>query len=1213
MEEDKSGLNILISQRLHRPNLSRMISWEIEKEKPQVGSSKRRKKAKKKLSLQDSAGSVSPEVGCSGSHGDNIDSDGSEYYSAEECFISSDSESSADSPSLSLHGFDLEDDIPIDESDDDEEVDGERKRALSKKQKRRRRERLKLCFADYMIPFRNVEHIDLDASDLFEFCPSDVHVTRVVPSLFQLALHTLWRRKQTKTSSQSYTKLPRVMKTEVSDLQLGQSFASIQLSLLYRLLAYVEKHIKEILRADYDSFKKIKNYKIEFVKRNVWSYVFFERSMNTNFIGHESTAWLPFTYFGYGALYSDNMGHHLYQVALISILSVVMDLMLPRSISAARYNKSRKRTRSETDVMKQAMQSLLRFVKHSLSKRYPEVVKHVFDWAVPYFHWSRGNISLAAEAFLENSEKVDGVNRACLLSEAARLYCHHDQPDMASQLYREAANSVLDCGNLEPLAVDQISAQRFALMADINDQGVMTSPKAEEAASTWRSVLKLAKHAPPGLGSRAIESLLCFHAGSRQGVSDADILKEALNLASPEVMSDTPQLYLHLSLIYALLGNSAESLAEYKQFKVYYFENDIVPGSFMMTKGDGRTFNPWQHLLKHTETGNILHLLDVAWRTQLGHMRIVKDKDSFDGDVASYPDLHLTMTSDGFLSADLQMVLPSMRNLKLDPYTGSIVYDQLSRVNFPWHSLDFLHAEMHNYNGRFLTPTTVELYNDGAGNRVHILCSDVSLMERTDFLNKFITLYWTGAGGQKAKLNLFSRIRKACYEAEIEHITAKKEVEFDRQKSKKISLAYYCSNADEYHAAYLKALLFCYERGWSCDFHTVDRVLQGMVDQLHPKKSKTKKKTSQKPKSTRIKNPYNFNKWGEPTEFNLKISYYFSYYQTILMLFSTKEHSNCVAFIDCSNRENFLSPKIIADYKLLDSIINEDEFPKVDRHVLPRAEIMWHSVYITSDRKACLIYGQKGELLKTTYPDEEGFTPQSHTFTRTPVVLGRKMYGTTDDKLSIICDDLSDNMTFSDSVPEVRKLSVIADKLMVVTVTGLYIFDPESLQPCQIIVKCESCSLKLDDKHESIVDVEHVEIVGTKLISDGTVRTERVALSADNHLVILDFTQSVELIMCTALAGLAKEVCFVGKKSLLASCTLHSSSTSFYREHIYHLSYSGQLLGILPFLGPGPRGFLPVWLPNNEDALMVDSRLGQAGWRVFMRDGHEGIMSILLV
>ena len=82
--------------------------------------------------------------------------------------------------------------------------------------------------------------------------------------------------------------------------------------------------------------------------------------------------------------------------------------MLPRNISKARYSRCRRQSRSEADCVKKITLSLLGFVRDSLRKRYPEVVKYVFDWAVPYFHWARGNVVLAAEAFLQLSQNVEG-------------------------------------------------------------------------------------------------------------------------------------------------------------------------------------------------------------------------------------------------------------------------------------------------------------------------------------------------------------------------------------------------------------------------------------------------------------------------------------------------------------------------------------------------------------------------------------------------------------------------------------------------------------------------------------------------------------------------------------------------------------------------------------------------------------------------------------
>ena len=42
------------------------------------------------------------------------------------------------------------------------------------------------------------------------------------------------------------------------------------------------------------------------------------------------------------------------------------------------------------------------------TRRYPKLVEHVFDEAVPYVWWSRGNYGLAEAAFLHIAEKRKG-------------------------------------------------------------------------------------------------------------------------------------------------------------------------------------------------------------------------------------------------------------------------------------------------------------------------------------------------------------------------------------------------------------------------------------------------------------------------------------------------------------------------------------------------------------------------------------------------------------------------------------------------------------------------------------------------------------------------------------------------------------------------------------------------------------------------------------
>ena len=83
---------------------------------------------------------------------------------------------------------------------------------------------------------------------------------------------------------------------------------------------------------------------------------------------------------------------------------------------------------------------------------------------------------------------------------------------------------------------------------------------------------------------------------------------------------------------------------------------------------------------------------------------------------------------------------------------------------------------------------------------------------------------------------------------------------------------------------------------------------------------------------------------------------------------------------------------------------------------------------------------------------------------------------------------------------------------------------------------------------------------------------------------------------------------------LVSTTFHHKESRSFYRETVCQLSPSGQLLSILPCLGPGPRDFCPVLLPPqpNQEGEGEGSNPGCATWHVYMRDGHEGFIAVRL-
>lgn len=79
-------------------------------------------------------------------------------------------------------------------------------------------------------------------------------------------------------------------------------------------------------------------------------------------------------------------------------------------------------------------------------------------------------------------------------------------------------------------------------------------------------------------------------------------------------------------------------------------------------------------------------------------------------------------------------------------------------------------------------------------------------------------------------------------------------------------------------------------------------------------------------------------------------------------------------------------------------------------------------------------------------------------------------------------------------------------------------------------------------------------------------------------------------------------------EGFLVSTTMDTNrENKMSREHILHFDYDGMLCGILPFLGPGPRSFYPVYLPGKPELSATSSDHGKSGWHVFFRDGHGGI------
>ena len=77
------------------------------------------------------------------------------------------------------------------------------------------------------------------------------------------------------------------------------------------------------------------------------------------------------------------------------------------------------------------------------------------------------------------------------------------------------------------------------------------------------------------------------------------------------------------------------------------------------------------------------------------------------------------------------------------------------------------------------------------------------------------------------------------------------------------------------------------------------------------------------------------------------------------------------------------------------------------------------------------------------------------------------------------------------------------------------------------------------------------------------------------------------------------------------SHTLHQDVDEHYVEHVFHVRLDGHVYGVLLCLGRGPRSFCPVYLHGNQTQAGRHDDV-TAGWYVYMRDGHDGVIGVRL-
>lgn len=302
-DDDFVGIDILIRQRLSRPSFARMISWEIQRQSEDYSNTCYASSHKELENLdqvelkadakEDTVVLDKHQFDKDGSEEEDFSSsEESEYFSAEENF------SICTPEDLVKEGLGM-----CDTEDHREELFafkdngreqtpnrmylGDRKRSPSKKQKKKRRKNYQFSctnYAEYTVPFRNVENFE-NINLCYEDFEQDVSETTDIPakvaSLMELCIKALWSKAR-KEFDAGYDYLPRPVQYSASTWKRKQNFVSIQLAYLYRNLAQVER------RVDMASSSKS--------LRNVWSYKTEYSNTDFSLPGSDVSLVIPYMY-----------------------------------------------------------------------------------------------------------------------------------------------------------------------------------------------------------------------------------------------------------------------------------------------------------------------------------------------------------------------------------------------------------------------------------------------------------------------------------------------------------------------------------------------------------------------------------------------------------------------------------------------------------------------------------------------------------------------------------------------------------------------------------------------------------------------------------------------------------------------------------------------------------------------------------------------------
>ncbi|XP_052073420.1 uncharacterized protein LOC127711418 [Mytilus californianus] len=496
--------------------------------------------------------------------------------------------------------------------------------------------------------------------------------------------------------------------------------------------------------------------------------------------------------------------------------------------------------------------------------------------------------------------------KALYLNELARMHAQVGEGDLAARFYRMASDVAQEKFR-ECKAADQISGQTQMLLANLNDQGILNEDKARKSKRYWTSVLSSPYFHKEESERAAIEAMLCFHGNCWTDANlswlqvAADWLKELVN--------SNPDLHYHLACVNGFMGNfdEAEDCIRMSDFRLPYC--DTIPNDIKIT-----TAMRWGCLTTFN-TKAIPHL-NIMWRTQLCHSSYVSERYYWMDIDFCNRDLHLRFNPEGCITGDMQMYLPPIRAVSLNPYTGCLTFNSIPGKTESWIC----------YQDGFYIPTLCELYRDKDGITVNMKHQSLKCFESyyRKNTNKFrathsMVLNWRNSEGLTEKFNLFWKIQDVLYKETKTEILQKVIPDKDNQQ--------------QFKQDALRYLNFAYKHGCSI---TIDECMQAAAFRRGKDGNLAKNPQEYYQMTSSFQPKCQIYIYGQPVIYGKCLLFLVSY---------GKDNRNRIrVIIRCADRENFKSPII---HKLhLGTVSISESYKTVG------AKLAW-----------CAAHGQTGKII----------------------------------------------------------------------------------------------------------------------------------------------------------------------------------------------------------------------------------------------------------